>query len=166
MMKNCECGAVAELFDLTTDTGTIQHQVICSSSCGRETAIWGGHSSLNDAIMAWNSDNVTTLYTVSYSDEKVSGRFTNTFSSFDLKVAARFACFLLQNNVGLNSISKITPNGNATTLWGYENEEDHVRINHSYKWLANTAEIDLKLCSCGEVIQQNSTKCATSICNG
>ncbi|GIB17007.1 hypothetical protein VCSRO90_2871 [Vibrio cholerae] len=59
MMKNCECGAEAELFDLTTDTGTIQHQVICSSNCGRETAIWGGHSSLSDAVTAWNSDNVT-----------------------------------------------------------------------------------------------------------
>ena len=159
-MKVCTCGAAAELIEFTG--GQIQFQVSCSDKCGRETAIWGGFSAQEDALEAWENDKVTILYTVTYLDETILKSTENTFSSFDLKVAARFACFLLQNNIPLTSLTRSTPYDETTTLWGYS-EPDH---NHSYDWLSKVANVEMKGCSCGNVMQQDSGKCASILCKG
>ena len=99
---------------------------------------------------------------MSYLDEKISESSENTFSSFNLEVTARFACFLLQNNIPLTSLTRRTPHDKITTLWGYSAPEH----NHSYEWLSNAASVEMKECSCGNVIQQNSDRCASILCEG
>lgn len=161
-MKNCECTAEAELFDLTTGNGHVCHQVVCSDKCGRETAVWCGSSSVSDALDAWAKDKITILYTVTYLDEKMSDTYQNTFSSFTLEVAARFGCFLLQNNIPLISLNRRTPYDETTTLWGYSAPEHE----HSNEWLFKAAGVEMKECSCGNVTQQNSDRCASTLCKG
>ena len=165
-MKSCKCGSGATL---TINSDEHSFQVCCDAECGRETFSYLGTQGEEDALDAWEKDKVSVLYSVKFHDESLAETFENTFSSYSLKTAAAFACFCLQNNIYLISVIELSPLGHKSYIWGGDNECDCDREANLFKREANLfkiANIELKYCKCHSIIQTDSNKCASGLCEG